>query len=63
MNSHVLDYKIVGDDLQMVEVELDPLETVIAEAGTMLYMEEGIEYEAKMGDGTTANQGIFSKLL
>ena len=40
MQSHEIDYKIVGNDIQLVEVELDPGETVIAEAGAMLYMEE-----------------------
>lgn len=40
MKSHEIDYKIIGDDIQLVEVELDPDETVIAEAGAMVYMEE-----------------------
>lgn len=63
MNSHEIDYKILGDDIQLVEVELDPHETVIAEAGAMLYMEEGIQFETKMGDGSVPNQGIMGKLL
>ena len=42
MNCHEVDYESHGDDLQMVEVELDPREAVIAEAGTMNYMEDGI---------------------
>ncbi len=63
MVSHEIDYKIIGDDIQMVEVELDPQETVIAEAGTMVYMEESIKFETKMGDGSQANQGLFGKLL
>lgn len=63
MSSHVIDYQIKGESIQIVEVELDPLETVIAEAGAMLFMEEGIQFEAKMGDGSTANQGLFDKLL
>jgi len=41
MTSHDIDYKIIGDDIQFVEIELDPGETVIAEAGAMVYMEEG----------------------
>ena len=45
MNCHEVDYEIHGDDLQMVEVELDPRETVIAEAGTMNFMEDGINFE------------------
>lgn len=63
MNSHVIDYQIKGESIQIVEVELDPQETVIAEAGAMLFMEEGIQFEAKMGDGSVANQGLFDKLL
>ena len=63
MTSHEIDYKIFGDDIQFVEVELDPGETVIAEAGAMVYMEEGISFEAKMGDGSTPNQSIMGKLL
>jgi len=60
---HEVDYKIIGHDMQMVEIELDPGETVIAEAGSMTYMEEGINFEAKMGDGSTAESGLFDKLL
>ncbi|MCI0751760.1 MAG: TIGR00266 family protein [Flammeovirgaceae bacterium] len=61
--SHEIDYQIKGEDIQIVEVELDPMETVIAEAGAMLYMEEGIQFEAKMGDGSNPNQSLFDKLL
>ncbi len=61
--THELDYKIQGDDIQLVEVELDPGEMVIAEAGAMNYMEEGISFEAKMGDGSEAEQGLFGKLM
>lgn len=63
MNSHEVDYEILGEDLQMVEVELDPGETVVAEAGAMNYMEEEITFEAKMGDGSTPNKGVMGKLL
>ena len=63
MGSDVIDYKIFGDDLQYVEVELDPGETVIGEAGAMMYMQDGIEYEAKMGDGSNPNKGFFDKVL
>ena len=61
--SHVVDYTIVGDDMQMVLVELDPGETVIAEAGAMNYVEEGITFEAKMGDGATADDGLLGKMF
>ncbi|MFZ0547181.1 MAG: TIGR00266 family protein [Candidatus Promineifilaceae bacterium] len=60
--SHVIDYQIYGDDLQFVEVELDPGETVIAEAGAMVYMEDGINFETKMGDGSRPEQGLLGKL-
>ena len=63
MQSHEIDYKISGHDVQLVEVELDPNETVIAEAGAMLYMDEGISFEARMGDGSEPNEGIFGKLM
>jgi uncharacterized protein (TIGR00266 family) len=60
---HEVDYTILGDDMQMVEVELDPGEIVIAEAGAMNYMDQGISFEAKMGDGSEANDGLMGKLL
>ena len=62
MNSHEVDYEIIGDDMQIVEVELDPQETVVAEAGAMNYMEDGISFEAKMGDGTEAKEGFLGVL-
>ena len=63
MKSHEVDYKIGGHDIQYVEIELDPQETVIAEAGAMNYMEDGINFETKMGDGSDVNQGIMGKLF
>lgn len=63
MKSHEIDYEIFGDDMQVVEVELDPDEVVIAEAGAMNWMDDGIEYEAKMGDGSEPEKGLFDKLL
>jgi uncharacterized protein (TIGR00266 family) len=63
MVSHEIDYKIFGDDIQFVEIELDPGETVIAEAGAMVYMEQGITFDVKMGDGTTPSQGLMGKLF
>ena len=61
--SHEIDYQIKGESIQIVEIELDPSETVIAEAGAMLFMEDGIQFETKMGDGSNPNQGLFDKLL
>jgi len=63
MKSHEIDYSIKGHDIQFVEIELDPQETVIAEAGAMLYMKEGIQFEAKMGDGSEPDKGLFGKLM
>ena len=63
MKCHEIDYKIIGDDMQLVEVELDPHETVIAEAGAMNYIEQGIAFEAMMGDGSKPDNGLFNKLL
>ena len=63
MASHDIDYELIGDDMQIVEVELDPGETVIAEAGAMNYMEEGIDFEARMGDGSETESGLMGKLL
>jgi uncharacterized protein (TIGR00266 family) len=62
-HSHEIDYQIKGESIQIVEVELDPMETVIAEAGAMLFMEDGIAFETKMGDGSNPTQGLFDKLL
>ena len=62
MQSHEIDYQVYGDDLQFVEVELDPRETVIAEAGAMMYMDDGIVFETRMGDGSRP-QGMMDKVL
>jgi uncharacterized protein (TIGR00266 family) len=63
MQCHEVDFRIVGHDMQMVEIELDPGETVIAEAGAMTYMEDQIGFEAKMGDGSNPDQGLMGKLF
>ena len=63
MKCHEVDYEIFGDDMQIVEVELDPSETVIAEAGAMNYLEDGISFETKMGDGSKPVGGILDSLM
>lgn len=63
MQSHDLDYRIIGDDIQLVEVELDPMETVIAEAGSMMYMDNDISFETKMGDGSDPSQSLMGKII
>ncbi len=63
MRTHEIDYKIYGDDMQVVAIGLDPGKTVIAEAGAMNWMDPGIKFEAKMGDGSSPEKGFFGKLL
>ena len=60
---HEIDYKVFGDDMQFVEVELDPMEAAIAEAGGMMYMDDGIEMETIFGDGSQQNSGFMGALL
>ena len=57
----VIDYRIVGDDMQLVEIELDPGEGVRAEAGAMLYMEQGIQMDT--GLGTAGVFGGFKRMI
>jgi len=63
MKSHEIDYEIKGHGIQAVEVELDPEEVVIAEAGAMNYLEEDINFEVKMGDGADQEEGFFGKVF
>jgi uncharacterized protein (TIGR00266 family) len=60
---HEIDYQIFGDDMQFVEIELDPQEAALAEAGAMMYMEDGIEMETIFGDGTASNSGFLGALM
>ena len=60
---HEIDYKIYGDDMQFVEVELDPQEAALAEAGAMMYMEDGIDMQTIFGDGSQPSTGILGSLL
>jgi len=62
-NAHEIDYTIYGEEMQYVEVELDPQEAVIAEAGSFMMMDEGIKMETIFGDGSQKDQGIFGKIL
>ena len=63
MKEASLEYSIVGNDIQLVEIILAPGETVIAEAGAMIYVDSGISFDAKMGDGSRANQSMLNKLV
>lgn len=60
---HEVDYKIYGDDLQFVEVELDPMEAVVAEAGGMMFMEDGVQMETIFGDGSPQQRGFLGSLM
>jgi len=60
---HEIEYKIYGDDMQFVEVELDPNEATVAEAGGMMYMDDGIEMETVFGDGSQQQAGIMGALM
>ena len=60
---HLIDYRIQGDDMQFVEIGLDPNEAVVAEAGAMMFMDDGIAMETVFGDGSQANKGILGSLL
>ena len=63
MKCHEVDYKIIGDDMQIVEVELDPKETVIAEAGAMNYLQPEVVFETRMGDGSNPDKGLLNKVF
>ena len=61
---HEIDYKVYGDDMQFVEIELDPMEAAVAEAGGMMYMDDGIEMETIFGDGSQSQgSGILGALM
>src|SRR6187455_591705 len=60
---HEIDYQVFGDDMQYVEVELDPMEAAVAEAGGMMYMEDGIQMETIFGDGSQQNSGFLGTLM
>jgi len=63
MKSHEIDYRIFGDDIQFIEIDLDPGETVIAEAGAMVYMDQDISFEVRMGDGASPERSVMDKLF
>lgn len=63
MNNHEIDYRIIGDDLQCVEVELDPNESVIAESGSLMMLEDDIKMETLFGDGSGQDKGIMGKIF
>ncbi|HWB02926.1 MAG TPA: TIGR00266 family protein [Verrucomicrobiales bacterium] len=60
--SHDIDFTLIGEEMQIIEIELDPGETVIAEAGSMNYMDQSIKFETKMGDGSNPKSGFWDKM-
>jgi uncharacterized protein (TIGR00266 family) len=63
MQAHEIDYHIYGEEMQYVEIELDPQEIVIAEAGSFMMMDNNIQMETIFGDGSGQENGLFGKLL
>jgi uncharacterized protein (TIGR00266 family) len=61
--NHEIDYRIFGEEMQCVEIELDPQETVVAESGSFMYMDAGITMDTIFGDGSNSGGGFFSKLV
>ncbi|GEP49750.1 TIGR00266 family protein [Flavobacterium noncentrifugens] len=63
MRAHEIDYKIYGEEMQYVEIELDPQEIVVAEPGSFMMMDNGIQMQTIFGDGSEQQNGLFGKLL
>ncbi|MBP9186166.1 MAG: TIGR00266 family protein [Bacteroidia bacterium] len=63
IDNHEIDYRILGNEMQCVEIELDPQETVVAEPGSFMMMDNGIEMQTIFGDGSTQNNGLLGKLF
>lgn len=62
--NHEIDYNIVGEEMQYVEIELDPQETAIAESGSFMMMDDGIQMQTILGDGSqNQGSGLLGKLL
>ena len=63
MTAHEIDYEIVGEEMQYVEIELDPQEGVIAEAGSFMMMDDGIKMDTIFGDGSGKDTGVLGKIF
>ncbi len=63
INAHEIDYKIFGEEMQFVEIELDPQEGVVAEAGTFMMMDDQIKMNTILGDGSNQDKGILGKIF
>jgi len=62
-NVHEIDYELIGEEMQFVKIELDPEESVIAEAGALMYMEDGISMETVFGEDSKSERGLLGKFL
>ncbi len=62
MNAHEIDYQIIGSEMQFVQIELDPQESVVAEAGSFMMMDDGIQMQTIFGDGSGEQRGFMGKL-
>jgi uncharacterized protein (TIGR00266 family) len=63
ISNHEVDYRIFGSEMQCVEIELDPQETIMAEPGSFMMMNDGIQMNTIFGDGSAQENGIFGKLM
>src|SRR6478672_13928228 len=61
--NHEIDYQIFGEEMQYVEIELDPTETAVAESGSFMMMDDGIEMQTIFGDGSQQQRGVLGKLM
>ncbi|MBY0424475.1 MAG: AIM24 family protein, partial [Cytophagales bacterium] len=62
-SNHEIDYRIIGEELQCVEIELDPQETVMAEPGSFMMMDQDIQMQTVFGDGSQQQGGLMGKLF
>jgi uncharacterized protein (TIGR00266 family) len=63
MNSHEIDFRIQGEEMQCVEIELDPSESAVAEPGAFMMMDDGIQMQTIFGDGSQQQSGLLGKLF
>ncbi|AIZ42029.1 TIGR00266 family protein [Cellulophaga baltica] len=63
MNAHEIDFQILGEEMQFVEIELDPQEAVVAEAGSFMMMDSDIKMDTIFGDGSNQDKGVLGKIF
>ena len=63
MEAHEIEYAIIGEEMQFVEIELDPNEGVISEAGSFMMMEDDIKMETLFGDGSAQDNSVMGKIF